>query len=136
MLGRTYAIGYESDLEETLLLRPRRTVLNPSWPWAVWYPLRRSGDFEQLSAEEQRTLLMEHGGIGQAYGRADHAHDVRLACHGLGREDNDFIVGLVGPTLTGPSAVVQHMRKTQQTSRYLDHLGPFFVGRAVYQAPL
>ena len=136
MLGRTYSIGYEPDLDETLLQRPRRTMLNPAWPWAVWYPLRRSGRFEQLPAEEQRTMLMEHGGIGRAFGRADHAHDVRLACHGLGREDNDFIAGLMGPSLTGPSAVVQRMRRTQQTSLYLDHLGPFFVGRAVYQSPL
>jgi len=43
MLGRTYSIGYEPDLKETLLDRPRRTVLNPAWNWAVWYPLRRSG---------------------------------------------------------------------------------------------
>ena len=43
MLGRTYSIGYEPDLQETLLRRPQRTVLNPSWKWAVWYPLRRSG---------------------------------------------------------------------------------------------
>src|SRR5687768_11629887 len=28
LLGRTYAIGYEPDLTETLLDRPRRTVLN------------------------------------------------------------------------------------------------------------
>jgi hypothetical protein len=28
------------------------------------------------------------------------------------------------------------MRRTQQTSLYLDRLGPFFVGRAVYQTPL
>ena len=34
MLGRTYAIGYEPDLEEVLLHRPRRTVLNPAWKWA------------------------------------------------------------------------------------------------------
>ena len=136
LLGRSYSIGYENDLNEALLARPRRTMLNPSWPWAVWYPLRRSGRFEQLPAEEQRKMLMEHGGIGRAYGRADHAHDVRLACHGLGTEDNDFIAGIVGPSLTGPSAVVQHMRKTQQTSLYLDKLGPFFVGRAVYQSPL
>jgi hypothetical protein len=26
------------------------------------------------------------------------------------------------------------MRKTQQTSLYLDRLGPFFVGRAVWKA--
>src|SRR5688572_29959604 len=35
MLGRTYAIGYEPDLAETLLERPRRTVLNPAWMWGV-----------------------------------------------------------------------------------------------------
>jgi hypothetical protein len=29
--------------------------------------------------------------------------------------------------------VVQSMRRTQQTSLYLDRLGPFFVGRAVWQ---
>src|SRR5206468_4297739 len=37
MLGRTYALGYEPDLTEVLLDRPRRTVLNPAWTWAVWY---------------------------------------------------------------------------------------------------
>jgi len=47
MLGRTYSIGYEPDLQETLLRRPQRTVLNPAWKWAVWYPLRRSGKFAQ-----------------------------------------------------------------------------------------
>jgi chlorite dismutase len=34
------------------------------------------------------------------------------------------------------SAVVQAMRKTQQTSLYLDRLGPFLVGRAVWQSAL
>jgi hypothetical protein len=28
------------------------------------------------------------------------------------------------------------MRKTQQTSLYLERLGPFFVGRAVWQSPI
>ena len=28
MLGRTYSIGYEPDLNDTLIARPRRTVLN------------------------------------------------------------------------------------------------------------
>ncbi len=133
MLGRTYSIGYESDLEETLVGRPVRTMTNPDWTWAVWYPLRRSGTFENVSAEEQRTMLMEHGGIGRAYGRADHAHDVRLSCHGLDANDNDFIAGLVGKRLHPLSAVVQHMRKTKQTSQYLERLGPFFVGKAIWQ---
>ena len=61
----------------------------------------------------------------------DYAHDIRLACHGLDRSDNDFVVGLVGRELFPLSAVVQAMRKTQQTALYLDRLGPFFVGRKV-----
>lgn len=136
MLGRTYAIGYEPDLLDVLLDRPRRTVLNPAWPWAVWYPLRRNGRFAQLPPEEQRTILAEHGTIGMSYGAGDYAHDVRLACHGLDRDDNDFVVGLIGKELFPLSSVVQTMRKTQQTSLYLDRLGPFFIGRAVWQAGL
>lgn len=134
LFGRTYAIGYEDDLEEVLLRRPRRYVCNPDWPWAIWYPLRRTGAFEQLSADEQRTILMEHGGIGRAYGRADHAHDVRLACHGFDPHDNDFIVGLLGKDLYPLSAIVQRMRKTKQTAQYLNQIGPFFVGKAVWQS--
>jgi chlorite dismutase len=133
MLGRTYSLGYEPDLNETLIERPRRTVLNEAWPWAVWYPLRRSGRFAQLSDQEQRTILSEHGAIGMAFGAGDYAHDVRLACHGLDRDDNDFVIGLVGKELFPLSAVVQSMRKTQQTALYLDRLGPFFVGRAVWR---
>ncbi|NUR54309.1 MAG: hypothetical protein HOQ29_07675 [Acidobacteria bacterium] len=134
MLGRTYALGYEPDLRDTLVDRPRRTVLNPAWPWGLWYPLRRNGKFEQLPEQEQRTILAEHGAIGMTFGAADYVHDIRLACHGLDREDNDFVIGLIGRELFPLSAVVQAMRKTQQTSLYLDRLGPFFVGRAVWQA--
>jgi chlorite dismutase len=130
LLGRTYALGYEPDLAETLFHRPTRTVLNPAWPWAVWYPLRRNGRFAQLPPEEQRVVLAEHGAIGMSFGAADFAHDIRLACHGLDTNDNDFVVGLIGKDLFPLSAVVQAMRKTQQTSLYLDRLGPFFVGRA------
>jgi chlorite dismutase len=136
MLGRTYSLGYEPDLPEVLLRRPRRTVLTPAWRWAVWYPLRRSGRFAQLPAEEQRVILAEHGTIGMSYGAAGYAHDIRLACHGLDKSDNDFIVGLIGRELFPLSAIVQSMRKTQQTALYLERLGPFFVGRAVWQAPM
>ena len=134
MMGRTYAIGYEPDLAEVLLHRPRRTVLNKDWPWAVWYPLRRSGTFANLPAEEQRVILAEHGAIGMSFGAGDLAHDVRLACHGLDTHDNDFVVGLLGKELFPLSAIVQTMRKTQQTSLYLEHLGPFFVGRVLWQS--
>jgi chlorite dismutase len=135
MLGRTYAIGYEQDLEETLVERPRRRVLDPGLPWAIWYPLRRSGSFEQLSRREQDTILMEHGGIGRAFGRAGLGYDIRLACHGLDRDDNDFVVGLLGPELHPLSIIVQRMRKTKQPSLHLERLGPFFVGRVAWQSP-
>ena len=133
MLGRTYALGHEADLEDALIARPKRKVSDPAAPWAIWYPLRRSGNFEQLSAAEQRVILAEHGGIGHAYGRAGYGSDIRLACFGLDKNDNDFVVGLVGPDLYPLSSIVQHMRKTKQTSTYLSRLGPFFIGRAVWQ---
>ncbi|MGH3078525.1 MAG: chlorite dismutase family protein [Gaiellaceae bacterium] len=134
MLGRTYAIGHEQDLEETLVERPRRRVLDPGLRWAIWYPLRRAGSFEQLSRKEQNAILMEHGGVGMAFGRAGLGYDIRLACHGLDRADNDFVVGLLGPELHPLSIIVQRMRKTRQTSLHLERLGPFFVGRVAWQS--
>jgi hypothetical protein len=134
MLGRTYSIGYEDDLERVLINRPVERVTDPSLPWAVWYPVRRSGAFEQLSADEQRTILMEHGGIGRAYGKAGLAYDIRLACFGLDKNDNDFVIGLLGHELYPLSNIVERMRKTRQTSLYLTNLGPFFVGKAVWQS--
>jgi chlorite dismutase len=134
MFGRTYALGYEPDLDETLVGRPRKRVLDPALPWVIWYPLRRSGSFEQLSPQEQSTILMEHGGIGRAFGRAGLGYDVRLACHGLDKHDNDFVVGLLGPELFPLSMIVQRMRKTKQTSLHLERLGPFFVGKAIWQS--
>ena len=136
MFGRTYTLGYEPDVQETLFTRPRRTATNPDWPWAVWYPLRRSGAFAKLPDDEQRKILMEHGTIGHAFGAADLAHDIRLACFGLDRHDNDFVVALVGRELHPLSAVVQAMRKTTQTSTYIDKLGPFFVGRRVWASAM
>ena len=136
MLGRTYTIGYESDLEQVLLKRPRQRVLHPEWPWAVWYPLRRVKSFETLPEQEQRLVLMEHGGIGHTFGKADYAHDIRLACYGLDKNDNDFVVGLLGKALYPLSVVIQTMRKTKQTSLYLESLGPFFIGKAVWQSKL
>jgi chlorite dismutase len=136
MMGRTYSIGYETDLDHVLVHRPLQRLTNPDWPWAVWYPLRRCGAFSQLSQEEQRGILMEHGVIGNAFGRADYAHDIRLACHGLDANDNDFLVALVGQNLHPLSAVVQTMRATKQTSSYIEKMGPFFVGKAIWQRAL
>lgn len=132
MFGRTYSIGYEQDLEHTLINRPLERVTNLDLAWAIWYPLRREGAFEQLSADEQRTILMEHGGIGMAYGRAGLGTDIRLACHGLDQNDNDFVIALIGKELTPLSKIVERMRKTKQTSQYLASLGPFFVGKIIW----
>jgi chlorite dismutase len=134
MFGRTYALGYEPDLEEALIQRPRQRLHDRQLPWAIWYPLRRSGSFEQLSAQEQRVILMEHGGIGRSFGRAGYGYDIRLACYGLDKNDNDFVIGLLGPGLYPLSSIVQRMRKTKQTSQYLKRLGPFFVGKAVWHS--
>lgn len=136
MLGRTYSLGYEQDLEATLITRPRHRALDPGLPWAVWYPLQRVKNFETLPEQEQRLVLMEHGGIGMTFGKAGLAHDIRLACHGLDKYDNDFVVAVLSPNLYPCSAVVQAMRKTKQTSHYLERLGPFFIGKAVWQAKL
>jgi chlorite dismutase len=116
MLGRSYSLGYEPDLKEALIDRPRRTVLNHDWRWAVWYPLRRSGRFAQLTEKEQRTILAEHGAIGMAFGAGDYAHDVRLACHGLDRDDNDFVIGLIGKDLFPLSALIQPCARQQTGS--------------------
>jgi chlorite dismutase len=134
MLGRTYASGFEQDLDEWLFRRPRHTVLNPAWPWAIWYPLRRAGAFGRLAPKEQGEIIREHSILGRAYGDADLAHDVRLACHGLDVHDNDFVIGLIGRELHPLSHLVQTMRKTVQTSQYLATLGPFFVGHVRWQS--
>jgi chlorite dismutase len=134
MTGRTYATGYEPDLEHTLLRRPIANVLNDAYPWAVWYPLRRRGSFEALEPQVKGAIVREHAVIGMAYGRAGHAHDVRLACHGMDPNDNEFVVGLVSANLHRLSHVVQTMRSTRQTSEYIEKMGPFFVGHAVWRS--
>ena len=136
MFGRTYASGFETDLDDWLLHRPRRTALNPAWPWGIWYPLRRVGAFARLSPQEQGTIIREHSVLGRAYGDADLAHDVRLACHGLDVHDNDFVIGLIGRELHPLSHLVQAMRKTVQTAQYIQTLGPFFIGHVLWQSPL
>ena len=133
MMGRSYAIGHEPNLEEWLLDRPRRTVTNPESKWHVWYPLRRKGEFNSLPAEEQTGILREHGAIGHAFGTSGYAQDVRLACFGIDANDNDFVIGLIGKDLYPLSACVQAMRKTKQTAHYMQEMGPFFIGKAVWQ---
>jgi len=132
MLGRTYALGHEPDLKDWLLDRPRRIVADREWPWHVWYPLRRRGEFNGLAPEEQMTILREHGKIGHSFGTAGYAHDVRLACFGMDKNDNDFVIGLIGKELYPLSACVQAMRRTKQTASYMQQMGPFFIGKAVW----
>lgn len=134
MLGRSYAIGHEEELEDWLLKRSRRVSMNPEWPWAVWYPLRRKGEFALLPPKEQGAILMEHGIIGRAFGKADLGHDIRLTCYGLDKNDNDFVIALIGKDLTPLSILVQTMRKTKQTSTYIEDMGPFFIGRVIWQS--
>ena len=134
MFGRTYALGHEPDLEDWLLHKPRRSVTTPEMPWAVWYPLRRAGAFAALPVEEQTKMLREHGAIGHAFGNAGLGKDIRLDCHGIDPADNDFIIGLLGRELHPLSALVAAMRKTKQTSGYIEKMGPFFVGKAVWQS--
>jgi hypothetical protein len=130
MLGRTYALGYEPDLADILLQRPRRTVLNAEWPWAVFYPLRRSGKFAQLPAEEQRVILAEHGAIGMSFGAGDYAHDIRLACYGLDKNDNDFVIGLLGKDLFWWLTHLRVMRVTADSrlGRRVQARGEFVIG--------
>lgn len=136
MIGRTYGLGRERDLADWLLNKPRRNALNPDLPWAVWYPLRRRGGFNRLPRAEQGRMMAEHAMIGIAYGEAGVAHDIRLECHGLDRDDNEFVLGLLGPRLYPLSKLVKDMRPTRQTSEFIEKMGPFFIGRALYQAPL
>lgn len=133
MMGRTYALGHEPQLEDWLLDAPRRRVTDPEWPWAVWYPLRRKGGFSALAPEEMGPILSEHGRIGHSFGTAGLALDVRLACFGMDKNDSDFVIGLIGKDLFPLSACIQAMRKTKQTSTYMETMGPFFIGRAIWQ---
>jgi chlorite dismutase len=129
MLGRTYSTGHEPDLEHVLLHRSIQNVMHPEYGWHVWYPLRRIGAFSKVEAHEQSMIMREHAAIGMAYGQGEYAHDVRLACHGLDASDNEFVIGLVGRELHPLSHLVQTMRKTRQTSEFMEKMGPFFVGR-------
>jgi chlorite dismutase len=133
MLGRTYSSGFEANLLDFLLERPKRTLLSPKHEYAIWYPLRRKGAFERLEPKERGAIMAEHGALGRAYGEQDYAHDVRLDCHGLDPNDNDFVLGLIGKELHPLSHVVHAMRKTRQTAEYMEKMGPFFVGHVLYR---
>lgn len=135
MIGRTYGTGHEPDLEYVLLRRPIDNVTNEAHRWHVWYPLRRTAAFARLEPHDQSQILREHAQIGMAYGAQGLAHDVRLACYGLDAGDNEFVIGLVGRDLHPLSHLVQAMRKTRQTSEFVEKMGPFFVGLVAHRVP-
>ena len=136
MIGRTYTQGREADVQDFLLRKVPRNVLNPDYPWAVWYPLRRIGSYNRLPRAEQGRIMMEHGMLGRRYGEAGYAVDVRLECHGIDRDDNEFVIGLIGSDLFPLSKLVKDMRTTRQTAEFIQGMGPFFVGKVLYQAPV
>ncbi len=129
MIGRTYSSGREPDLEEWLINRPIRNVFNPEFPWAIWYPLRRKPEFYQLEQRDRGRILGEHALLGRSYAAGGYASDIRLACFGLDTNDNEFLIGLVGPELYPLSRLIQDMRQTEQTTKYIESLGPFFIGK-------
>ena len=129
MIGRTYASGREPNLEEWLLNKPLQNALNPDFPWAIWYPLRRNPEFYRLEHRERGRILGEHAMLGRSYAAGGYASDIRLACFGLDTNDNEFVIGLVGPELHPLSRLIQDMRQTEQTTKYIESLGPFFVGK-------
>jgi chlorite dismutase len=133
MIGRSYATGHEPDLEWSLLRRPIENVTKEDYRWHVWYPLRRSGPFARLEPHQQAQILRAHAQIGMADGAQELAHDIRLACHGLDAGDNEFVIGLVGRELAPLSHLVQAMRKTRQTSEFIERMGPFFVGYVLHR---
>jgi chlorite dismutase len=107
--------------------------MEAKYDWHVWYPLRRTGEFARIEPIEQSHILREHAALGMAYGQNELAHDIRLACHGLDAEDNEFVIGLVGHDLHPLSHLVQAMRKTRQTSQFIAKMGPFFVGHVAHR---
>lgn len=134
MIGRAYSTGHEPDLAYVMLQRPIDNVMNAAFNWHVWYPLRRTGSFAMLEPIDQSHILREHAALGMAYGQTDAAHDIRLACHGLDAEDNEFVIGLVGKELHPLSHLVQAMRKTRQTREFIAKMGPFFVGHVLHRS--
>src|SRR6266404_74370 len=121
MLGRTYASGFEQDLEEWLFLRPRRTVLNPAWPWAIWYPLRRTGAFGRLSPKEQGEIIREHSMLRRAErppgGMTMRTRAIALVVLAL------VLAALLPATAAEPVKVVYHLNEgVEQAGRALTNI--------------
>jgi chlorite dismutase len=50
--------------------------------------------------------------------------------------DNEFVIGIVGPRLDWLSRLIKDMRPTRQTAEFIEKLGPFFVGKVIHQSGL
>ena len=111
---------------------PRRRVLDPALPWAIWYPLRRAGSFEQLSARaghHPHGARRDRDGVRPRRPRLRHPARVPWPRSRRQRLRDRPARAELHPL----SIIVQRMRKTKQTSLHLERLGPFFVGRVAYQ---
>ena len=128
MLGRTYASGFEPDLEDWLLApaAPHRAESRV----AVGHLVSAAPDGRLRAPgrpRSRRASCASTATIGRGYGDADLAHDVRLACHGLDTHDNDFVIGLVGRELhplshlSRPCAGRRRPRPTSQIARAVLH---------------
>jgi hypothetical protein len=91
MLGRTYSLGHEPDLEHACSAAPWSTASTQAGTGTSGIRSGASGAFEKLEKHDQGIILKEHAMIGMAYGKKGLAHDVRLACHGLDAGDNEFV---------------------------------------------
>lgn len=67
MFGKTYANGHEPSLVDFLIEKVPRNATRADAPYAVWYPMRRSGDFYMQSPEDQCRMLLHHAAIGKAF---------------------------------------------------------------------
>ena len=104
--------------------------LNPDFSCAIWYPLRRNPEFYRLEHRERGRILGEQVPCSVAVTPpVDTPVISDLACFGLDTNDNEFVIGLVGPELYPLSRLIQDMRQTEQTTKYIESLGPFFVGK-------
>ncbi len=130
LLGRAFSRNTEHS-DEVVISAARDTLMNTRWPWAVWFPLRHSRKFAGLSNDEQNRLLDEFEATPEI--EAGDAGEVRLQCHGLDASGNDMFVGLVGGDLGQLSTIIARRQQTEYVTGYIDSLGPFFVGQAIWQ---
>ena len=133
MLGRTYAQGYEPDLEDALLHAAAEPRLRPGIAVGGLVSVA-AGRFlraafgrratPHLDGAQRHRPRLRQGGAGPR-----HPPGLPWA----GQERQRFRDRPAGTELYPLSAIVQRMRKTKQTSLHIEHMGPFFVGKVAWQ---